>query len=222
METDKIYMIKLMKYFNCWNKDKTDNDRHNNRFLNNLKYICDVELCDKYIFVYYNENKKKIIVVFDGIDNVFFGFYKLDSLNLIKLNELFQEYIFRVKKVVNFINNKYSEYNKLYLGYCLGGYMINNYVSGKNVTGYTYNAYFFRHNNDDIKIINYCEQMDVTNMLSSIIDKKIDRITINSHDKNISKCIDNLLHFNFKPLEKIYDTLHSIYTVDENIISIEF
>ena len=158
----------------------------------------------------------------DSADNDFMS--SVNTLNIIKTNVLLQEYIVRAQNVVKSINNKYSEYNKLYLGFCLGGYIANNYVSGKNVTAYTYNSFFCKHNNEnDIKIINYCEILDLGNIYS-LFDKNVKRIPINSHNERMSKIIDNIIHFNFNKIKtlKILDHLHSIYTIDEKIIVIEF
>jgi hypothetical protein len=87
--------------------------------------------------------------------------------------------IIRVKNVVAKINISYENYEKLYLGYCLGGFMVNNYISGKNIVGYTYNPFGCKINNEyDLNITNYCQELDMANILYRINKQQI--ISLNS------------------------------------------
>ena len=58
---EKIYLIKLFKKLNTWNnKFKEGENIHNCYFLKNMGYVCDLDLCDKWIVVYKNDVKKKL------------------------------------------------------------------------------------------------------------------------------------------------------------------
>lgn len=228
MTTDKIYMIKLFKKINIWNTRFKQNETiYTTSYLTELGYKCDSQLCSKYILVYFNKKKNKLIIYFDGIDSVFTE--KLKQNDLFKCKEYVDDYTVRVKNTIDVINKKYPEYNKLYLGYCLGGYMINNFVNGKHIVGYTYNSFGLQHNKieDDIKIINYCEILDIKNMFWRFdTDNKKCKL-INSHQKFLTTHITSFLNnFNiatlYYDLDKIMHHMHVIYSVDDLLIEIFF
>uniref|UniRef100_A0A6C0KNH0 Uncharacterized protein n=1 Tax=viral metagenome TaxID=1070528 RepID=A0A6C0KNH0_9ZZZZ len=212
-----IFFIKLLKKLNVWNsKFKDGEDIYNNFFLIENGYTCDLELSlnNKYIVVYYNKNNKKLLVYFDGIDSVFINY--LEKFDLFTCKKLLDEYLNRVEKTVNIINQKYKDCKKLYLGYCLGGYMVNNYVFGENITAYTYNSWGIKHTNNNIQVTNYCEQLDFHNFFWKFDHNTIN---INSHSKLF---IDQLFNINKIDITKFTLKLHSIFTVDEKNIVIEF
>lgn len=212
-----IFFIKLIKFLNVWSHETYDKkDIFNYSFLKENGYICDLDLSinNKYIIVYYNKNNKKLIVYFDGIDMEFSNY--LESLNLLKCKFLFEEYSNRVKKTVDIINQKYNNYQKLYLGYCLGGYMLNNYVNGENIRAYTYNCFGIKHTNNNIPVINYCQELDLQNCYWRL-DKKSK--VINSHKKYV---MEQFLNFYKINLADFFLHLHVVNTVDDNLISIEF
>lgn len=212
-----IFFIKLIKYLNIWSYE-TYHEKfiYNYSFLEKNGYTCDLELSlnNKYIVVYYNKNNKKLIIYFDGIDSVFENYFK--NFDLIKCKILFDEYSDRVKKTTNIINQKYSNYQKLYLGYCLGGYMINNYVYGENITAYTYNCFGVKHTNNNIPVINYCQELDLQNCYWRL-DKNSK--VINSHKKYI---MEQFLNFYKIDLADFILQLHIVNSVDDKLISIEF
>ena len=212
-----IQLLKLIKKLNVWNsKFKEGEDFYNNFFLKENGYLCDLELSinNKYIVVYYNKDNNKILVYFDGIDKEFWEY--LNKYDYFNCKILFDEYSDRVKKTINIINQKYKDCKKLFLGYCLGGYMVNNYVFGENIIAYTYNSWGIKHTNNNIPVINYCQELDYVNFFWRFNDNsKI----INSHSTSF---LDQLFNINKIGISKIINNLHSIYTVDEKIIVIHF
>ena len=212
-----IFFIKLIKYLNIWSY-KTYDEKfiYNYSFLEENGYTCDLELSlnNKYIVVYYNKNNKKLIIYFDGIDSVFENYLK--NFDLLKCKILFDEYSDRVKKTTNIINQKYSNYQKLYLGYCLGGYMINNYVNGENIRAYTYNCFGLKHTNNNIQVTNYCQELDLQNCFWRL-DKNSK--VINSHKKYV---MEQFLNFYKIDLADFFLQLHIINSVDDTSITIEF
>lgn len=212
-----IFLIKLIKFLNIWSYETYDEKLiYNYRFLEENGYTCDLELSlnNKYIVVYYNKNNKKLIVYFDGIDSIFENYLK--NLDFLKCKNLFDEYSDRVKKTVNIINQKYNDYQKLYLGYCLGGYMLNNYVNGENIRAYTYNCFGIKHTNNNIQVTNYCQELDLQNCFWRL-DKNSK--VINSHKKYV---MEQFLNFYKIDLADFFLQLHIINSVDDTYITIEF
>jgi hypothetical protein len=219
---DKIYLIKLLKKLTTWNtKFKEGEGIHNCHFLKSLGYKCELDLCDKWIVVYKNEVKKKIIIYLDGFDseatNLLYSFKYLDALSEV------EKYGIRVKNVVEKINISYENYDKLYLGNCLGGFMVNNFISGKNIVGYTYNSFGCKINNKyNLNITNYCQELDICNIFWRI--NKNNCIIINS----FSDIFDlNLIdYFNINTIITIVKKIknsHGIFHVkNNNIIEIYF
>jgi len=215
--TLNIFIIKLMKFLNVWSHENYDKkDIFNYRFLIENGYICDLDLSmnNTYIVVYYNKNNKKLIVYLDGGGMEYSNYF--ESLDFLKCKNLFDEYSDRVKKTVNIINQKYNDYQKLYLGYCLGGYMLNNYVNGENIRAYTYNCFGIKHTNNNIQVTNYCQELDLQNCFWRL-DKNSK--VINSHE---NFAMEQLLNFRNFDLANIILHIHVVNTVDDNLISIEF
>lgn len=225
MSVDKIYMIKLCKELNKYNtKLKSGETMYNNFFLGKLGYVCNMDLCSNYITVYYNENKQKVIVYFDGINDEFAK--SNESFDIFSMKQHFDDYTVRAQHTINSVNEKYAEYNKLYLGYCLGGYMINNYISGKHIVAYTYNSYGFQHNkisDKDIKIINYCELFDYVNIFWRFNNNNNIESKIVTTEKFVSKFIsDCLFNFNISNMIDYFKKAHFMYLTEETVIEINF
>jgi hypothetical protein len=218
-----IYFIKLIKKLNTWNsKFKCGEDAYNVLFLKENGYECDIDLSfnNKYIFVYYNKNTNKLIVYFDGIDKDFIKY--CDNVDLFNCKILLDEYTDRVKKTINIINYKYKNYKKLYLGYCLGGFMLNNYIHGNNIKAYTYNSWGIQitnnTKNNEIDITNYCEDIDYQSLFWKFNNNsKI----LNTHtfNKNFLDIFSNIKDIG---LNKYFTKIHSIYYIDDKSIIIEF
>jgi hypothetical protein len=218
-----IFLIKLIKKLNIWSyetyetyKTYDSKDIYNYKFLKENGYECDIDLSinNKYIVIYYNKNTYKLIVYLDGVDKEFENY--LLSFNLFKCKNLFDEYTDRIKKTVNIINQKYNNYEKLYIGYCLGGYMLNNYVNGQNIKAYTYNCFGIKHNSNNIPVINYCQELDLQNSYWKL-DKNSK--VINSHNKYLMDQFLNLYNIN---LYDLFSHFHVVNTVNDEEISIEF
>jgi len=220
-----IFFIKLIKFLNIWSYETYDEKLiYNYKFLEENGYTCDLELSlnNKYIVVYYNKNNNKLIVYFDGIDSIFENYLK--NFDLFTCKKLLDEYSDRVKKTVNIINLKYKDSKKLYLGYCLGGYMINNYVNGENITAYTYNSFGIKHTNNNISVTNYCEQLDLQNCFWRL--NKRSKV-ISSHENYVMDQLTNFRNFDLAnirnfDLANIIVHIHVVNTVDDKLISIEF
>jgi hypothetical protein len=222
---NKIYLIKLFKKLNTYNtKFKEGESIYNCYFLKSIGYICDLDLCDKWIVVYKNEVNKKIIIYLDGFDreanNLLFSFKYLDVLSEV------EKYIIRVKNVVEKINISYENYDKLYLGNCLGGFMVNNFISGKNIVGYTYNSFGFKINDEyNLNITNYCQNLDVLNIFWRINNIKQKAIILDSFSDKLNLInlfdIKDICH-NITIISEIVVNSHFIYKVDEKIIEILF
>ena len=134
-----------------------------------------------------------------------------------------EQFIIRIKNTVTKINMYYENYNKLYLGYSIGGFMVNNFIFGKNIVGYTYNSFGFKINDNDdsnLDITNYCQELDALNIFWRI--NKQNSIIINSFT-NIFNPIDYLDINSIKKLYKLLEDTHMLYKVkNDKIIEIYF
>ena len=100
---DKIYLIQLMRQLNSYSKK-----RHNLIFLKELGYEFNLELSSKYITIYINKFKNKIIVNFEGADGNF-----LKNLYSYNMPPVIEEFIDYKKNVISFfeeINKTYNDY----------------------------------------------------------------------------------------------------------------
>ena len=226
---DKIYLIKLFRKLNNWNTNFAEGETiYNDFFLKSLGYTCDETLCNKSILVYVNTNKNKLIVYCDGADKEFLenlekcksnNIYLKTNNYIYVVNEYFN-YVNRVKNTVEQINGKYDNYNKLYLGYCFGGYMVNNFINGKNIKAYTYNSWGVNHNTNNVDITNYCEIFDFSNILY----RNINSVILNSHTNKLKEIINeskNIFEI-INLIIKNYDTFHTIYRVNKKELTIYF
>jgi hypothetical protein len=216
-----------MKNLSLWNIkfNKDCNDKYNCEILKNLNYICLKELSCEFIVVYINNDEKKIITYFDGItEEVANDFNNLKIFNVLKFIE---QYEIEFKKIISNINNLYNDYKKLYLGYCLGGYMINNHINGENYTCYTYNSYsLFLPMNDtyDPNITNYREIFDICNynLFNNASKNRSEFLNLqNDYIINLIKNKKDIIYI-FKKIKNIIKHIHSIFTVDDTHIIIYF
>lgn len=216
---DKFYLIKLFKKLDpCYRYFKNGETNYTINYLNSLGYICDLELSCNLITVYKNDAKQKLIIGLNGIAKECVDY--VEELKIFHFLNYINNYIIKTCKLVELVNKKYNQYEKMYLGYSMGGTMINNYVYGEKIIAYTYNPVFCSSiNKHNIKIINYCEQYDMQNLLfrTNIGNQKYE--IVNSHNDTIFSDIQNINLININDIKKKMKKYHFIYTIkyDKNI-----
>lgn len=157
--TDKLDIIQIINALKSQNTNLSYEDKL--ACLKNYGYTSDIKWC-KYnnIFFFINKDIKKLIIYFDGIDQETEN--DILTFNFNKLLDYSTIYISDTVEITKIINEEYSDYKKLYLGFSFGGYIINNYItSDNNGFAYTFNSFGFKYTNSEIATVNYCDLLDL-------------------------------------------------------------
>ena len=214
--TDSLNLLKILKETTIGDtKYRYISDKKKPESLIQLGYICDEILSFESSLIFYNNDKNKLIVVLDGIN----GFETDDFFNNLilllnnnKLVSLYNNLVNRdnkTRELFSNINLKYTNYEKICLGYSLGGYFITKYMDNSFTKGYIYNGIsLFKNNN----IINYISNTDLLSLSSSIINI----------DKNLLLKNDFFNLFNIKNLKVWAEKNHQLDAIEENSIPLIF
>jgi hypothetical protein len=199
MKTVNIDFIEILRNFYIESKSK---------LLEEIGYSLDTDLIqgDK-IFVYKDERIKSVIVIVKGLDNFLkdFNIFKIqnivnESITMIKNGEM------NIKKIID----KYNEYNIIFIGHSLGGYIINKNLNNTKYNCYTYNP-FLVLDKPSQNIKNYRTSGDIFSM--SLIGKEIETIDID--------LINYVVKNNFDIINYLIDshltTILHLYKISINI-----
>ena len=155
-----------LKYRNNPNKTNPDS-------IIKLGYKYDELLSFESSLVFYNDNTNKVIIVLDGLNGYELDYFLNDISFFFKENKLHNFYnhlINRDKKTEELFLNiklKYINYDKICLGYSLGGYFITKYMDESFSKGYIYNGIsLFKNEN----IINYVINTDLLSLSTSLLN----------------------------------------------------
>ena len=155
-----------LKYRNNPNKTNPDS-------IIKLGYKYDELLSFESSLVFYNDNTNKVIVVLDGLNGDELDYFLNDISFFFKENKLqnfYNHLINRDKKTEELFLNiklKYINYDKICLGYSLGGYFITKYMDESFSKGYIYNGIsLFKNEN----ITNYVINTDLLSLSSSLLN----------------------------------------------------
>jgi hypothetical protein len=211
MKPSSFNLIKVLKETTVAEKEYAEQNIPTKPIsLLNLGYECDTLLSFESSLVFYNHEEKKVILVFDGMDrgmsNLFFdNMFSLEHYDLII--SYLRKRSKKTKKLFLEIKKKYIGYQKICLGYSLGGIMVNKYIDDDYIKGYIYSAPC----NIDTKknIVSYKLQTDISTYLFESYENKKNIIIKN-----------NLLHI-FKIFEsrQAYGKYnHQLKAIDESEI----
>lgn len=107
--------------------------------LEEIGYSLDTDLIqgDK-ILLYRDERIKSIIVIVEGLDDITndFNIFKIPNI-VNEVNEIIRNGEINIKKIIE----KYNEYNIIFIGHSLGGYVINKNLKNTKYNCYTYNPF---------------------------------------------------------------------------------
>lgn len=140
--------------------------------LENLGYSLDNQIKDiNRILIYKDERIKSLIVVIYGLDIIKdFHFFKIPSI-INEFNDKIKYGEINIKKIIE----KYNEYNIIFIGHSLGGYIINKNLNNTKYNCYTYNPFLVNETSNNIK--NYRTNGDILSL--GLIGKETETIDIN-------------------------------------------
>ena len=145
------------------------------KLLEEFGYILDNDITiNKQIFVYVDKRIKQVIVIICGLDlNLY-----LDNINFSTITNIVNDYN-KIKKDgetnIKKIIDKYNEYNIIFMGHSLGGYIINKNLNNTIYKCYTYNPFFiYEKASENIK--NYRTSSDILSI--GLIGKETETETI--------------------------------------------
>jgi hypothetical protein len=164
MKTISVDFVKLLR--ESYNKKNVEE-------LENLGYSLDNQIEDiNNMLIYKDERIKSIIVVIYGMNiTKDFNFLKIPS----KINEFNDKIKYgeiNIKKIIEI----YNDYNIIFIGHSLGGFIINKNLNNKEYNCYTYNACFIGDNSKK-NIKNYRTNGDILSL--GLIGKETETIDIN-------------------------------------------
>jgi hypothetical protein len=151
MKTISVDFVKLLR--ESYNKKNVEE-------LENLGYSLDNQIEDiNNMLIYKDERIKSIIVVIYGMNiTKDFNFLKIPS----KINEFNDKIKYgeiNIKKIIEI----YNDYNIIFIGHSLGGFIINKNLNNKEYNCYTYNACFIGDNSKK-NIKNYRTNGDILSL----------------------------------------------------------
>jgi len=162
------------------------------KLLEEFGYILDNDITiKKQIFVYVDKRIKQVIVIICGLDlNLY-----LDNINFSTITNIVNDYN-KIKKdgetFIKKIIDKYNEYNIIFMGHSLGGYIINKNLNNTIYKCYTYNPFFiYEKASENIK--NYRTSSDILSI--GLIGKETKTIEINLWDYLFNKKFDIIRYF---------------------------
>jgi hypothetical protein len=175
-----------------------------------LGYECDTLLSFESSLVFHNDKEKKLILVLDCIVSCV-AYKVLDNfLSLDAYDKFFSHYKKRDMKTKNLfleIKKKYTDYQKICLGYSLGGILTNKYMDDDYIKGYIYST---PCNTDTTKnIISYKLETDLLMYPFETYTNK-NNIIIKNNLLNILKIFDSKKAF--------FKQNHQLNSLDESEI----
>lgn len=164
MKTISVDFVKLLR--ESYNKKKLEE-------LENLGYSLDNQIKDiNRMLIYKDERIKSIIVVIYGMDiRKDFNFLKISSI-INEFNDKIKYGEINIKKIIEI----YNDYNIIFIGHSLGGFIINKNLNNKEYNCYTYNACFIGDKSTK-NIKNYRTNGDIFSL--GLIGKETETIDIN-------------------------------------------
>lgn len=164
MKTISVDFVKLLR--ESYNKKNLEE-------LENLGYCLDNQIEDiNRMLIYKDERIKSIIVVIYGMDiRKDFNFLKISSI-INEFNDKIKYGEINIKKIIEI----YNDYNIIFIGHSLGGFIINKNLNNKEYNCYTYNACFIGDKSTK-NIKNYRTNGDIFSL--GLIGKETETIDIN-------------------------------------------
>lgn len=164
MKTISVDFVKLLR--ESYNKKNLEE-------LENLGYCLDNQIEDiNRMLIYKDERIKSIIVVIYGMDiRKDFNFLKIPSI-INEFNDKIKYGEINIKKIIEI----YNDYNIIFIGHSLGGFIINKNLNNKEYNCYTYNACFIGDKSTK-NIKNYRTNGDIFSL--GLIGKETETIDIN-------------------------------------------
>ena len=159
------------------------------------------------MLIYKDERIKSIIVIVKGLDDITkdFNIFKIPSI-IEEFNDKIKYGEMNIKKIIDI----YNDYNIIFIGHSLGGFIINKNLNNKEYNCYTYNACFIGDKSSK-NIKNYRTNGDILSL--GLIGKEAETIDINIWDyllKNKFNLISYLI-------ESHYTNILNTYNIKLNI-----
>jgi hypothetical protein len=107
--------------------------------LEEIGYSLDTDVIEgNKILVYKDERINSIVVIVKGLDDITkdFNIFKIQSI-IEESNEIIRNGEININKIIK----KYNEYNIIFIGHSLGGYVINKNLKNTKYNCYTYNPF---------------------------------------------------------------------------------
>jgi hypothetical protein len=174
------------------------------KLLEEFGYILDNDITiNKQIFLYVDKRIKQVIVIICGLDlNLY-----LDNINFSTItnivndsNKIIKDGETNIKKIIDI----YNEYNIIFMGHSLGGYIINKNLNNTKYNCYTYNSSFiYEKASENIK--NYRTSSDILSI--GLIGKETETIELNLWYYLFNKKFDIIQFFK----DSHYTTILSLY-----------
>ena len=162
------------------------------------------------ILLYKDERIKSIIVIVRGLDDITkdFNIFKIPNIvneanNIVKNGEI------NIKTIIE----KYNEYNIIFIGHSLGGYIINKNLKNTKYNCYTYNPFFPIHLEDTTSknIKNYRTSGDILSIVP--IGKGIETIEIDIIKYLLNNKFNIINYFK----DSHFTTILDLYNISLNI-----
>jgi hypothetical protein len=167
MDTDNINLIAVLKQTTNGDKKYRNNkNRTTPESLLSLGYKYDDKLSISNTLLFYKEDVKKMILIFDGLDGKLSDNFRE---NYIMYFGNFVDYLIQTDIQVNNLMEKikeiYKDYKKICIGYSLGGFYLSKYIDNNFLNGYIYNGVFVKKCDN---VINYVNNIDFLTLSSCI------------------------------------------------------
>ena len=159
------------------------------------------------MLIYKDERIKSIIVIVKGLDDITkdFNIFKIPSI-IEEFNDKIKYGEMNIKKIIDI----YNDYNIIFIGHSLGGFIINKNLNNKEYNCYTYNACFIGDKSSK-NIKNYRTNGDILSL--GLIGKETEIIEID--------IINYLLNNNFDIIKFLREshstTILNTYNIKLNI-----
>ena len=185
-----------------------DCNNNNNTRLEQLGYIKDDELTNKYVYVYKDMRINSIVVILKGYNKEEFPKdFTLTHLYIFNHLKNINEHLAVSESLINNICERYSDTEITFIGHSLGGLLINKQLNNTKHKCYTYNPFLVDLKSSD-NIKNYRANLDLGSL--GLIGKEEKTIYINFIDYLVTKkgnIFDLLLDSHDTKIFTLYDDL---------------
>ena len=185
-----------------------DCNNNNNTRLEQLGYIKDDELTNKYVYVYKDMRINSIVVILKGYNNEEFPKdFTFTYQYIFKHLKNINEHLAVSESLINNICERYSDTEITFIGHSLGGLLINKQLNNTKHKCYTYNPFLVDLKSSD-NIKNYRANLDLGSL--GLIGKEEKTIYINFIDYLVTKkgnIFDLLLDSHDTKIFTLYDDL---------------